>query len=81
MSQSNDQSWKRQRTSGPDQLQCQICGRAYERADHLTRHLDSRPYLSPHIGDMGSANYIKTVTKGLFDAKHALLLSIAGIYS
>ncbi|PSN74789.1 hypothetical protein BS50DRAFT_479387, partial [Corynespora cassiicola Philippines] len=37
---------KRQRQSqqsivGPTSLQCQVCSRTYERADHLNRHLDS----------------------------------------
>jgi hypothetical protein len=32
---------KRQRTSEAV-LQCQVCHRSYERADHLNRHLDSR---------------------------------------
>ncbi|ORY01674.1 hypothetical protein BCR34DRAFT_91466 [Clohesyomyces aquaticus] len=37
---------KRQRTStastlGTGALQCQVCHRSYERADHLNRHLDS----------------------------------------
>ncbi|KAF2629061.1 hypothetical protein BU25DRAFT_390093, partial [Macroventuria anomochaeta] len=35
---------KRQRTSDASSiggLQCQVCHRSYERADHLNRHLDS----------------------------------------
>jgi|SRR5690242_7485103 len=38
---------KRQRTSDASPvgaLQCQVCHRSYERADHLHRHLDSREY-------------------------------------
>jgi hypothetical protein len=40
----NDQALKRQRTSSVTTvaLQCQVCHRSYERADHLDRHLDSR---------------------------------------
>lgn len=34
---------ERQRTPSVGQaLQCHICSRSYERADHLHRHLDSR---------------------------------------
>lgn len=37
---------KRQRTSDASTsgLQCQVCHRSYERADHLNRHLDSREH-------------------------------------
>jgi hypothetical protein len=40
----NEQAPKRQRTSSVTTvaLQCQVCHRSYERADHLDRHLDSR---------------------------------------
>ncbi|KAF1955751.1 hypothetical protein CC80DRAFT_414866 [Byssothecium circinans] len=32
---------KRQRFSDGEALQCQVCFRSYDRADHLNRHLDS----------------------------------------
>ena len=47
---------KRQRQSqqsivGPTSLQCQVCSRTYERADHLNRHLDSREYADTEISE------------------------------
>lgn len=40
---SEDRPLKRQRHSHSGQpLQCHVCARTYERADHLNRHLDSR---------------------------------------
>lgn len=55
----NARSLKRQRASDASStttaLQCQVCHRSYERADHLNRHLDSREHLeevAQHIADL-----------------------------
>lgn len=32
-----------------ESLQCQVCYRSYERADHLNRHLDSRKHVIGQI--------------------------------
>jgi len=72
---------KRKRTSDASigGLQCQVCHRSYERADHLNRHLDSREFRSPLAITQRNPNDAQTATRGRFIVRSALQRSTEGI--
>jgi hypothetical protein len=78
----NARPLKRQRASDASStttagLQCQVCHRSYERADHLNRHLDSREYFQG--ATQPTADLAQTVTNALFAAKNVPPHSIVEI--
>jgi hypothetical protein len=47
--QADSRNRKRRRSVGKGPVECQVCHRTYERADHLQRHLDSRSIRQPRV--------------------------------
>ena len=79
----NARPLKRQRASDASStttagLQCQVCHRSYERADHLNRHLDSREYFLDTA--QLSVDLAQIVTNAPFAARNVQPHSTGGIY-
>ena len=73
---------KRQRTSDASigALQCQVCHRTYERADHLNRHLDSREYCSLLVVTQHSSDPAQIAMNDLSSARSVLRRSTGETY-
>lgn len=75
---------RRSSRGNPGNHHCPTCGKAYERADHLARHLDSRECVTiPEAAELDndSPHRAQIAMSGLTNVRFALAVSIAGVFA